>query len=124
MKALSIRQPWAWCILHGKKPVENRTWATSYRGPILIHAAKGMTRVEYEEATDFAAILGCHPPLAEEIQRGGIIGRAKLVDCVSRHASPWFFGPYGFVLADVEPLPFTPLKGALGLFDAPEGVLS
>ncbi|MFG1226076.1 ASCH domain-containing protein [Xanthobacter wiegelii] len=122
MKALSIRQPWAWCILHGK-PVENRKWWTSYRGPLAIHAAKGMTRDEYEECRDFAARLGLTVPPMADLPRGGIVGRAKLVDCVSRHPSPWFFGPNGLVLADVEPTPFVPLKGALGLFDVPEGVL-
>ena len=40
MKAISIRQPWAWLIVHGYKDVENRTWATKHRGPILIHAGK------------------------------------------------------------------------------------
>lgn len=124
MKALSIRQPWAWCILHGSKPVENRSWWTSYRGPILIHAAKGMTRDEYEDARDFAASLGVTLPPAEELPRGGIVGRARLVDCVREHDSPWFFGKWGFLLAEPEPLPFTPFKGALGIFDVPEGVLS
>ena len=122
MKALSIRQPWAWCILHGK-PVENRDWWTRYRGPLLIHAAKGMTRPEYEDCCDFAARLGLTVPTMAELPRGGIVGRVRLVDCVARHPSPWFEGLYGFVLTDVELLPFTPLKGALGLFDVPEGVL-
>ncbi|WP_029554815.1 ASCH domain-containing protein [Xanthobacter sp. 91] len=122
MKALSIRQPWAWCILHGK-PVENRNWWTSYRGPLDIHAAKGMTRDEYEECRDFAASLGLALPPMADLPRGGIVGRAKLVDCVTSHPSPWFFGRYGLVLEEVEPLPFIPLKGALGLFDVSEGVL-
>lgn len=120
MKALTIRQPWAWCILAGK-PVENRKWYTPYRGPILLHAAKGMTRDEYEECAEFAARLGLDLPPAAKLPRGGIIGQASIVACVDRHDSPWFFGPYGFVLDDVRPLPFTPLKGALGLFDVPEG---
>ena len=37
MKAISIRQPWAWLIVHGYQDVENRTWSTKHRGPILIH---------------------------------------------------------------------------------------
>lgn len=122
MKVLSIRQPWAWCILHGK-PVENRNLWTSYRGPLGIHAAKGMTRDEYEECRDFAAGLGLTVPPMPDLPRGGIVGRANLVDCVTSHASPWFFGRYGLVLADVKPLPFVPLKGALGLFDVPESAL-
>jgi hypothetical protein len=35
---LTIRNPWAWAIVHGGKPVENRGWRTAYRGPLLIHA--------------------------------------------------------------------------------------
>jgi len=48
MKALSIRQPWAWLIAHGHKLYENRDWSKynphkRQRGPILIHAGQGMT---------------------------------------------------------------------------------
>ena len=39
MKALSVRAPWWWAILHGK-PVENRDWQTNYRGEVLLHASK------------------------------------------------------------------------------------
>ena len=132
MKALSIRQPWAWAIIHAGKDIENRTWWTYYRGPVLIHAAKGMTRDEFEDFVDTYAHIrrlwsAEHPfgperyprlmPAFEALRRGGIVGKARIADCVSSSPSPWFFGPYGFVLADVEPLPFRPLKGALGFFD-------
>lgn len=40
MKALSITRPWTELILRHGKTVENRTWATLYRGPLLVHAAK------------------------------------------------------------------------------------
>lgn len=50
---LSIRQPWAWAILHAGKDIENRDWATRFRGPFLVHAGKGCTRDEYEDAVDF-----------------------------------------------------------------------
>lgn len=40
MKALTVRQPWAWAIAKGHKTVENRGWTTNYRGPLAIHAAK------------------------------------------------------------------------------------
>jgi hypothetical protein len=55
MKALSIRQPWAWLILHAGKDIENRDWPTRFRGRFLIHAAKGMTRDEYENGRGAAA---------------------------------------------------------------------
>lgn len=40
MKAITVRQPWAWAILFGQKDVENRSRniAGSYRGPLIIHA--------------------------------------------------------------------------------------
>jgi len=39
MKALSIRQPWAFAIFRLGKDIENRTWATAHRGLLVIHAA-------------------------------------------------------------------------------------
>lgn len=40
MRILTVRQPWAWAIIHGGKDVENRlrNIAGGYRGPIAIHA--------------------------------------------------------------------------------------
>jgi hypothetical protein len=132
IKALSIRQPWAWAIIHAGKDIENRSWATSYRGPVLIHAAKGMTRREYENFLDVlrdSSPLTCAInvagglPAYKDLLRGGIVGKAHIVDCVGRHSSPWFFGRFGFVLADMEPMPFTPLRGALGFFEVPAALL-
>jgi hypothetical protein len=135
MKALSIRQPWASLILKAGKDVENRCWPTRFRGRILIHAAKGMTRGEHEDAIDFAvcAIKAAEPRDGakmttlrelgfsfEDLPRGGIIGSVEIVDCVSVCASPWFVGEYGFLLRDPQPLPFRPWKGQLGFFDVPD----
>ena len=39
MKTLSVKQPWSTLICAGVKDVENRTWRTEYRGPLLIHAS-------------------------------------------------------------------------------------
>ena len=123
--ALSIRQPWAWAIVHGGKRIENRSWRTSYRGPILIHAAAALPMRECREA--LAAIAEIEPALVDrwpgiaEVERGGIIGRAELVDCVAASTSPWFCGPWGFVLDHVEPLPFRSWRGSLGLFRVPDG---
>lgn len=116
--ALSIRQPWAWAILHAGKDIENREWSTRYRGPVCIHAAKGMTSDEWREASHWIRMnFGSLAPLLSEIQRGGIVGVADIVDCVSQSGSPWFFGRYGFVLQNARPVEFVPVRGALGLFD-------
>jgi hypothetical protein len=124
--ALSIRQPWASLILLAGKNIENRKWKTRVRGPILIHAAKGMTRREYLDAMDFAYTnnLGRIRHLIDSFEPynlplGGIIGSVNLTDCVYQSHSPWFQGPYGFVLCDPRPLPFIPFTGQLGFFDVP-----
>lgn len=122
MRALSIRQPWAWLITHGHKVVENRTWETFYRGPLLIHAGKVMTKADYEAAYIFIAgderirhIVDLLPqPM--DLERGGIVGQAELVDCVRDHESPFFCGPFGFVMANAKPGPFVIRAGRLGIF--------
>ena len=43
-RCLSVRQPWAWLILHAGKDVENRTWSHPFRGPVYIHASSAGTR--------------------------------------------------------------------------------
>lgn len=133
MLALSIRQPWASLILKAGKDIENRDWPTKVRGRILVHAAKGMTRAEHEDAIHFAVAAirarpmeGAKPTTLrergfshEDLARGGIIGSVEIVDCVQASDSPWFVGRYGFVLRDPQPLPFTPWRGQLGFFDVP-----
>lgn len=44
MKALTLTQPWATLVAMGAKRIETRSWRTSYRGPLAIHAAKGFPR--------------------------------------------------------------------------------
>lgn len=113
--ALSIQQPWAWLIVSGIKQVENRDWATKVRGWIGIHAGKKL------DSEGYAWIQAEFPhialPAPEALERGGVVGRACLVDCVTaRYGDPLFFGPFGFVLEDAESLPFMPCRGQLGFF--------
>lgn len=115
---LSIRQPWAWLICEGYKDIENRTWTTHFRGEFLIHAGLKLDDDFWREGLDLELLHGAkiRVPRKEEFERGGIVGRAKITDCVDSSPSPWFFGPYGFVLREAEPLPFIPMKGKLGFF--------
>lgn len=139
MKALSIRQPWAWLIirpdiigaesraragLSGEiKTIENRCWQTAFRGRVLIHASANCTRREYDDAKDwlletFGTWFGL-PELAR-LDRGGIIGEVEITDCVSESCNHWFCGPHGFVLANPQPLPFQPCRGMLKFFEPNE----
>lgn len=129
MKALSVRQPWAWLILHAGKSLENRTWRTKVRGRVLLHAAKGMARDEWLASMLFAEhIARCDPALLRQadrlsVPRGGIVGSVEIVDCVERSDSSWYMGAIGFVLRDPRPMPFVPCKGALNFFEVPDTLL-
>ena len=120
MRALSIRQPWAWMILHAGKTLENRPRRTHIRETILIHASKGMTTREYLDAMTFWENIGipagARVPQFWEFELGGIVGQVDIVDCVQESNSPWFTGPFGYVLTNPKVLPFRPCRGQLGFF--------
>jgi hypothetical protein len=109
LKILSIRQPWAHLVTQGSKNIENRVWPTHYRGPFLIHASLTINRMACRK----------HGLTPGDMETGGVVGMAEIVDCVTDHRSRWFEGPYGFVLRNRRPLPFVKWTGSLGLRDAP-----
>lgn len=116
--ALSIRQPWAWAIMTLGKDIENREWATRFRGPVCIHASKGLTLDEYNGFIRTVHHVSlAHPfpsgetvPPMHQLPRGGIVGTAEVAGCVTTSASPWFFGTYGFLLRNIQPVDFIPCK--------------
>ena len=118
--ALSVRQPWAWAIIHAGKDIENRSLAAVKHGMkpgrIAIHAAKGMTRDEYQDARDFMALLGVVCPAPADLVRGAIIGAVTVTEIVKGHPSPWWMGPRGLVLVNPVACEPIPAVGALGYF--------
>jgi len=123
MKALTVRQPWAWAIMYARKDIENRDWKTILRGPVAIHAAKGLTRKEYEEGVRFIR-RHCkkEPPSFETSVRGAIIGTVEIVDCIDTSKSKWFFGEYGFVLQNPRPIDPVYCSGALSFWTVPSSI--
>lgn len=120
MMALSILQPWAWMIAAGHKDVENRSWYASYRGPFLIHAGLRWDEELEDDLLDLEEEL---PELDWEnvrLHRGGIIGMAEIVDCVTHSNSRWFNGPRGFVVQNARLVVPFGYRGQLGFFDVPE----
>ena len=108
MKALSIRQPWAWLICTGQKDIENRSWKLPSKmvgKRIYVHAG---LRVDKEASTyRWRKDTGC------------IIGEVTITGCVTESGSPWFSkGGYGFTLTYPvlyeKPIPY---KGRLGFFE-------
>jgi hypothetical protein len=70
VKALSIRQPWAWLIVNGQKDIENRCWKTHFRGKIYVHAAKGMTRGDYLACEICCSDIRAKSPACQLWERG------------------------------------------------------
>ena len=128
VRAITVRQPWAGLIVIGTKDVENRTWATNYRGPLLIHAGRKMGVKEREALGRFE---GRYPEYAGDPllnARGCILGYVELVDCSVQRRRPfnrWHEeGMIGWYLKN--PVMFgwgIKYRGQLGLFDVPIDIL-
>jgi hypothetical protein len=96
IKAITIVQPWAQAIALGFKTFETRSWATEYRGQILIHASKRWTKEEVrfqaEAVHHLRCEFGCDDPRVLEFEenppRGAVVAVADLVAC---HAANAFY---------------------------------
>lgn len=127
LPCLSVRQPWAWLIVNGHKPVENRSWSTGFRGRLLIHAGKTLDESYLEEvraslALEFGDAAPALPRI-DQLERGGVVGEVVMTGCVREHPSRYFTGPFGFVLAEARPLPFVPVRGMQGFFNVPASAI-
>lgn len=141
MRVLTVRQPWAWAIIHGGKDVENRSRniAGFYRGPVAIHA--GLARPEQHNMASRAHRAAHGGETPTDLVFGAIIGVVDLTDAhlsrlargattsgqpmcfndgtpIGRLCSPWamtWF--YHLVVANPRPLAQPiPAKGRLGLW--------
>lgn len=148
MKAITICQPYAALILlptshPDHKFVENRTWPTSYRGPLLIHAGKSRSWL-HGYVGGFNGL-----PHVDDLPFGAIVGVAELSRCDSIRdlmnichgvtdasskeklaaktirAHKHTEGPFCWVLKNIRkfntPIPY---RGAQGLFDVPDEVVA
>jgi len=137
VKAISVRQPWAWLLLQAAspetpdkclKPVENRTWplpSTIFGRRVLIHASltlddyAGMITDIRRRMTDEQA-LRVMPAVAEMCEAsyrgeratcgffGCILGEVEIFGQTRDHPSLWFAGPYGFLVR--KPVLYPPEK--------------
>lgn len=139
MKAISILQPWATLIAVGAKRIETRSWATKYRGPLAIHASKGLPKegIPVIAVTEAQRLAKADRFL--DLPRGVVIATCNMVDCIQigdefpgtisdqEYAfGDYEYGRYAWILEDVRPLPEpVPAKGMLGLWnwEPPPGVL-
>jgi hypothetical protein len=89
MRALTLTQPFATLVASGAKRIETRSWKTSYRGPLAIHAAKGFPKAARE-------VCG-HDPFRTALELAGVRFRGQPV----RH---WYHSPYPYWLVGGLPL--------------------
>ena|ERR1700754_4010984 len=117
MKAITIHQPWAALIADGLKPIENRTWQTSYRGPLLIHAGKKFDPDGAAKAADYGLE-------EEDFVHGAVIAVCHLVNITRDSTSEWAIpGQYHWRLHGARPLTHPiPCRGAQQLWNAPADV--
>ena len=129
IKTLSLWQPWAEAIRVGAKQVETRSWLTSYRGWLAIHAAKRKIDKSDAAFTDWAEhYVGD----LSKLDFGAAICIVKLSDCRSTEAlreeisegeqlwGNYDDGRWGWVLSQgpvIDLIPAIPLVGHQGLFD-------
>lgn len=85
MQAISIRQPWAFAIARGSKPVSNQGLPTRYRGPLLIHASMRVDLDSCDSPLIRAAGWDPADPLAT---LGAVIAVAELKDVCDSAVSP------------------------------------
>lgn len=86
MKTLTLTQPWATLVAIGAKRIDTRSWNTSYRGPLAIHAARSVRKrdiVGFWRHEPFKSAL--YPGgnyLYPEFQCGSVIATCRLIACV------------------------------------------
>jgi hypothetical protein len=128
VRAVSLRQPWAWLAVNGHIGLFNMEWDTSYRGEFLIRTGLKLVQRDYRNlAAQLREQLNIDvPPFDDEARmpRGAIVGMACLIGVSTASTSPLFRGPFAWQIAHAQPLPFTPFKpphrGAdLRWFDVP-----
>ena len=126
MKALSVKQPWAWLIGAGYKTIETRRWKTDYRGELVIVASKTIDRDAMLMVNEKNQMFGVHINACRStiLKTGKAICLAELVDCrpmvvedEEKAMCPVYLGAYSWVLQNIRPVEPVAVRGQLRLFD-------
>lgn len=131
MKVLSLTEPYATLIKEKKKTIETRSWKTTYRGTLYIHASSTKMKNEDKENTELMNLLQ-----NISLNYGYIICKCTLVDCIymtddyvnsmkNNHqefiCGDYQVGRYAWILQDIEILTTPiPTKGHLGIWNFKE----
>jgi len=131
LPCLTIHQPWADYIKRRKKPIENRQWGCTYRGPLGIHAAKtskhlGREELQYYQTGGIVAVanlIAIYPfgrleAKAKENPDEIMPGTTMTYGYLAQHE--FTEGPYCWVLTDVIEVQFFPCSGYRGIWKLEE----
>jgi hypothetical protein len=139
VKALTLWEPWATLVAVGVKRWETRSWPTTYRGPLAIHASKGgwLKRIlgvePLPDLEDLRRLLHRHDLVtADQFRPGCVVAVVDLVDCLrsewavptgdERACGDFAGGRFAWRLENVRRLdPAVPAAGARGLWDWDDG---
>ena len=96
MKAITIKNPWAYLVAAGIKDIENRTWPTKYRGRVLIHASAKPVPMKHE-ADVFTYTQWWNGLTLDQrilmqsntLANSAIIGSVEIVGYTLNHESVW-----------------------------------
>lgn len=149
MKAITLWEGWASAIRAHLKHIETRSWGTSYRGNLLIHASSAWGRTQRDAFQPLMRYFvdGFYPHL------GMFVARATLDDCVQvvsvagnavnvnrgpadagklplrmiLHDREFEFGDirpgrWLWILRDVKRTGLVPARGHQQLWDAPDDI--
>ena len=131
--ALTLKHPWPFAVCHMGKTIENRSWLPGARLSVgewfFIHGGQVPMGEALEDLADTGRWLlqtyGAPPGWDDVLLRDivackGLVAVARFGGAVAKHSSPWFEGPYGWVLSEVVVFPEpVPCKGAQGLWTVP-----
>lgn len=128
MKVLTIKEPFATLIKEKIKRIETRSWKTSYRGEIYIHASKPPIEKKIFERQE---LLNLCKDLT--FNQGNIICKGNLVDCIYMTeefinelkennytefiCGFYEIGRYAWVIEDIKIITPIPAKGKLGIWN-------
>jgi len=119
LRAISIKQPFAWMVVNGFKTLENRNTLKNFTGEVLIHTGKKwdndwLEKMKIDSTT--LAVFKAMPVFTKAYKYGGIVGVATFTGSVTESTSGWFVGKYAFTIEGAKEIPFVPCKGSLGFF--------
>lgn len=128
MKVLTIREPWASLVGCGVKIIETRSWPTSYRGELYIHAGVHKISEKDERAVRLSKLIPDN-----RLHYGEIFMKCNLVDCIkidedyakkvqaetpeNYECGNYTSGRYAWILSNVEYIEPISAKGRLSIWN-------